>query len=247
MFVLHAPLLAPPTRKAAPLTPVVPTPATRCYALQQQDNLELQLNKSKMVIDQTDVKFPESNLMHQMNGFIACNGPTLQLPVGSRVRWLVLGFGSEVDMHSPVFDGQAIEYAGAHAHSWRLRGGDLAPLFVHDDCLTHRLRDGHHHTLVSDSPLLLLLLLLPPRPRHRRRARLLCWPDALQHVCCGDGCQQCGHVPVLLQHPGPHHGRHEGTHGGQLSVTAALWVGHLPFTHTCARVVCSFQLALICV
>lgn len=102
-----------------------------------QDNLEIQQNKTKLTINQASTKFPESNLMHQMNGFIACNGPTLQLPAGSRVRWIVLGFGSEVDMHSPVFEGQAVEYAGARLlikgggewgwrESWkpRLRGGD---------------------------------------------------------------------------------------------------------------------------
>ena len=77
-----------------------------------QDNLALQVNKTKLKIDKTDVKFPESNLMHQINGYVYCNGPTLQLKKGQTVRWLVMGFGSEVDMHSPVFDGQAVQYAG---------------------------------------------------------------------------------------------------------------------------------------
>lgn len=78
-----------------------------------QDNLHLQGNKTKLKIDQASVKFPESNLMHGINGYIYCNGPTLQLKRGETVRWLVMGFGSEVDMHSPVFDGQAVQYAGA--------------------------------------------------------------------------------------------------------------------------------------
>lgn len=73
----------------------------------------LQGNKTKLTIDQTSVTFPESNLMHGINGFIYCNNPTLQLKRGETVRWLVMGFGSEVDMHSPVFDGQAVQYAGA--------------------------------------------------------------------------------------------------------------------------------------
>lgn len=95
-----------------------PTDPPPCAALAlTQDNLAIQQNKTKLVIDQTSVKFPESNLMHMMNGYIACNGPTLQLQAGSRVRWLVMGFGSEVDMHSPVFEGQAVDYAGAGA-SW---------------------------------------------------------------------------------------------------------------------------------
>lgn len=74
--------------------------------------MELQQAQAKVVLNQTSEKFPESNLMHAINGYIACNGPTLQVPVGSRVRWLVMAFGSEVDMHSPVFEGQAVTNAG---------------------------------------------------------------------------------------------------------------------------------------
>jgi hypothetical protein len=75
--------------------------------------LDLQGNKTRLKIDKTSPEFPESNLMHQMNGYVYCNGPTLQLRRGQTVRWLVMGFGSEVDMHTPVFDGQAVQYAGA--------------------------------------------------------------------------------------------------------------------------------------
>jgi hypothetical protein len=74
--------------------------------------LDLQGNKTRLAIDKASPKFPESNLMHQMNGYVFCNGPTLQLQRGQTVRWLVMGFGSEVDMHTPVFDGQAVQYAG---------------------------------------------------------------------------------------------------------------------------------------
>lgn len=86
-----------------------------CCAL-LQDNLSLQSNKTKLKIDKTNPKFPESNLMHAINGYVYCNGPTLQLRQGETVRWLVMGFGSEVDMHSPVFDGQAVQYAGTLGH-----------------------------------------------------------------------------------------------------------------------------------
>ena len=57
--------------------------------------------------------FPESNLMHGINGYIFCNGPTLQLAPGERLRLVVMGFGSEVDMHSPVFSGQTVLSQGA--------------------------------------------------------------------------------------------------------------------------------------
>lgn len=60
-------------------------------------------------VDQAALTFPESNLMHQANGYLYCNHPgLLTLPVGTRVRWVVFGFGSETDMHSPVFSGQRV-------------------------------------------------------------------------------------------------------------------------------------------
>jgi uncharacterized cupredoxin-like copper-binding protein len=60
-------------------------------------------------VDQEALTFPESNLMHQANGYLYCNHPgLLTLPVGTRVRWVVFGFGSETDMHSPVFSGQRV-------------------------------------------------------------------------------------------------------------------------------------------
>lgn len=56
--------------------------------------------------------FPESNLMHAINGYIYCNGPKLQLQSGQKMRLIIMGFGSEVDMHSPVFVGQSITHQG---------------------------------------------------------------------------------------------------------------------------------------
>jgi hephaestin len=82
-----------------------------------QDNLSLQANKTKLKIDTTALTFPESNLMHTMNGYIYCNGPTLQVNAGDKVRWMVMGFGSEADMHSPVFEGQAVEFGGQPVYS----------------------------------------------------------------------------------------------------------------------------------
>ncbi|KAF6265588.1 Cupredoxin [Scenedesmus sp. NREL 46B-D3] len=82
-----------------------------------QDNMMLQGNKTGLKIDTAALTFPESNLMHTMNGFIYCNGPALQVSAGDKVRWMVMGFGSEADMHSPVFDGQAVEFGGKPVYS----------------------------------------------------------------------------------------------------------------------------------
>lgn len=80
-------------------------------------NFHYQQNVTGLIIDKNALSFPESNLMHQINGHLYCNGPTLQLRAGDRVRWYILGFGSEVDMHSPVFDGQEVTYAGQPTYS----------------------------------------------------------------------------------------------------------------------------------
>ena len=51
--------------------------------------------------------------MHAINGYVYCNGPTLQMEPGEKRRVIIMGFGSEVDMHSPVFVGQSVSHMGA--------------------------------------------------------------------------------------------------------------------------------------
>lgn len=80
-----------------------------------EDNLAAQRNVSGLgsALNTSALEFPESNLMHSINGYVYCNSPTLQLSAGQRVRWLVMAFGSEADMHSPVFEGQAVRRSAA--------------------------------------------------------------------------------------------------------------------------------------
>lgn len=79
-----------------------------------QDSQALQLkeaaaaNGGPIVFDDASPDFEESNLMHSINGYVYCNGPLLKLPKGTRVRWAVMGFGSESGMHAPVFTGQEV-------------------------------------------------------------------------------------------------------------------------------------------
>jgi len=55
--------------------------------------------------------------MHGINGYVYCNGPTLKLKPSQAVRLIVMGFGSEVDMHSPVFAGQTTSFRGSSVYS----------------------------------------------------------------------------------------------------------------------------------
>jgi FtsP/CotA-like multicopper oxidase with cupredoxin domain len=55
-----------------------------------------------------DEGFIESNLMHTINGFVYGNLPMMEMQRGERVRWYVLGFGNEVDLHTPHWHGATV-------------------------------------------------------------------------------------------------------------------------------------------
>jgi len=59
-----------------------------------------------------DEEFVESNLMHSINGFVFGNLPGLTMKEGERVRWYLLGMGTEVDLHTPHWHGQTVLWAG---------------------------------------------------------------------------------------------------------------------------------------
>ncbi len=55
--------------------------------------------------DASDEAFHESNLKHSINGYIYGNGPMPVLKEGTRVRWLLMDMGNEVDVHTPHWHG----------------------------------------------------------------------------------------------------------------------------------------------
>jgi FtsP/CotA-like multicopper oxidase with cupredoxin domain len=59
-----------------------------------------------------DEEFQESNLMHSINGFVYGNLSGLEMSVGERVRWYMLGMGTEVDLHTPHWHGNTGTWAG---------------------------------------------------------------------------------------------------------------------------------------
>uniref|UniRef100_A0A8D0HKS2 Hephaestin n=1 Tax=Sphenodon punctatus TaxID=8508 RepID=A0A8D0HKS2_SPHPU len=67
--------------------------------------------------------FKESNRMHAINGFMFNNLPTLHVCKGENVSWLLLGLGTEVDVHRAVFRGNTILMNGMRR--------DAASLFPH--------------------------------------------------------------------------------------------------------------------
>ncbi len=63
-------------------------------------------------VNPDDEEFIESNLMHSINGYVFGNLPGLDMKLGEKVRWYMLGMGTEVDLHTPHTHGQTFLYNG---------------------------------------------------------------------------------------------------------------------------------------
>lgn len=72
-----------------------------------RENVEQYVSPRTMPFDQLaeDEGFYESNLMHSINGRVFGNLAGLTATRGQRVRWYLLGMGSEVDLHTPHWHG----------------------------------------------------------------------------------------------------------------------------------------------
>jgi FtsP/CotA-like multicopper oxidase with cupredoxin domain len=75
--------------------------------------------------------FEESNLKHAINGYLWDNFPTvagshaMSMRVGERVRWYVLGLGTEVDLHTPHWHGQTVLWMGMRTDMIELLPGSM--------------------------------------------------------------------------------------------------------------------------
>ena len=56
--------------------------------------------------------FEESNLMHNINGYVYGNGPLITVRKGQRVRWYLMAMGTEVDLHTPHWHGNTVTALG---------------------------------------------------------------------------------------------------------------------------------------
>jgi len=67
----------------------------------------------------------ESNLKHNINGYMYGNAPlkSMTMKKGERVRWYLMGMGTEVDLHTPHWHGQTVVFQGM-----RLDVIDLLPM-----------------------------------------------------------------------------------------------------------------------
>jgi FtsP/CotA-like multicopper oxidase with cupredoxin domain len=65
-------------------------------------------------VDPGDDDFVESNLMHNINGYLYGNQPLAPMTVhlGERVRWYLMAMGTEVDLHTPHWHGNTVVAMG---------------------------------------------------------------------------------------------------------------------------------------
>jgi len=77
-------------------------------------SLHLQSNLAACtgLCDPDDEEFQESNLMHGINGLVYGNNHGYAMRKGERVRWYILGMGTEVDLHSPHWHGATLLHNG---------------------------------------------------------------------------------------------------------------------------------------
>lgn len=64
------------------------------------------------VLDRNDLLFRESNKKHAINGYLFGNLPMLAMNKGERVRWYLLGMGSESDLHTAHWHGNTATFQG---------------------------------------------------------------------------------------------------------------------------------------
>jgi hephaestin len=65
-------------------------------------------------VDTASDGFGESNLMHSINGYVFGNLPldSMTMKKGERVRWYLMGMGTEVDLHTPHWHGNTVTALG---------------------------------------------------------------------------------------------------------------------------------------
>ena len=63
-------------------------------------------------VDKEDEGFIESNLMHSINGYVFGNMPLMKMKKGDKVRWYLMGMGTEVDLHTPHWHGNTVTVMG---------------------------------------------------------------------------------------------------------------------------------------
>jgi FtsP/CotA-like multicopper oxidase with cupredoxin domain len=76
-------------------------------------------------VDVEDEGFVESNLLHAINGYVYGNGPGFAAGRDERVRWYLMGMGTEVDLHTPHWHGATTTVMGMRTDVASLLPGQM--------------------------------------------------------------------------------------------------------------------------
>ena len=98
--------------------PIIVTSAAHARADGTPDDVDKEFVMMYMIFDEskpgmTD-KQKEPHLKHAINGFIFANLPDVDMNVGDRVRWHLLGMGNEVDLHTPHWHAALVKINGTY-------------------------------------------------------------------------------------------------------------------------------------
>jgi manganese oxidase len=63
--------------------------------------------------------------MHTINGYVYGNGPGFEATLGERVRWYLMGLGTEVDLHTPHWHGATATVMGMRTDVVSLLPGSM--------------------------------------------------------------------------------------------------------------------------
>ena len=88
----------------------------------------------------------EGNLKHAINGYIFGNLQGLEVEQGDRVRWYLIGLGTEVDMHTAHWHGQTVLNAGKRTDVIELLPGSMVTV----DMTAKTPGDWLYHCHVAD-------------------------------------------------------------------------------------------------
>ena len=88
----------------------------------------------------------EGNLKHAINGFIFGNLQGLEVEQHDRVRWYLVGLGTEVDMHTVHWHGQTVLNAGKRTDVVELLPGTMVTV----DMIAKTLGNWLYHCHVAD-------------------------------------------------------------------------------------------------
>ncbi|MDX1565148.1 MAG: multicopper oxidase domain-containing protein, partial [Phycisphaeraceae bacterium] len=76
-------------------------------------DVDLELFNLYLIFDENkEGQEEEGHLMHAINGYVFGNLPGMQMKVGQRVRWYLIGLGNEVDLHTPHWHAATVLHEG---------------------------------------------------------------------------------------------------------------------------------------